>query len=47
MKQRSIQIFKDKWTAAQLAPHVTKSNSAIAQAMKLMKDAERDPAKKE
>ena len=36
--------FKDSWTAAQLATHVTKSNKAIAQGLQMEgKLAERDP----
>jgi hypothetical protein len=39
--------FKDSWTAAQLATHVTKSNKAIAQAMEMEgAPAVRDPAEK-
>lgn len=36
--------YKDSWTPAQLATHVTKSNKAIAQGMEMKgKHAERDP----
>ena len=36
--------FKDSWTAAQLATHVTKSNKAIAQGLQMEgKPAERNP----
>ncbi|MGH2566288.1 MAG: DinB family protein [Ginsengibacter sp.] len=36
--------YKDSWTPAQLATHVTKSNKAIAQGMEMEgKPAERDP----
>ncbi|MEP6596295.1 MAG: DinB family protein [Ginsengibacter sp.] len=36
--------FKDSWTAAQLASHVTKSNNAITQALNMVgKTAERNP----
>lgn len=36
--------FKDSWTVAQLATHVTKSNNAIAQGLNMEgKPAERDP----
>jgi hypothetical protein len=36
--------FKDSWTAAQLATHVTKSNKAIAQGLNMPgKPAERNP----
>lgn len=39
--------FKDSWTAAQLATHVTKSNKAMAQAMEMQGVlAERDPAER-
>ena len=39
--------FKNSWTAAQLASHVTKSNSSISQALNIeAKPAERDPAER-
>jgi hypothetical protein len=39
--------FKDSWTAAQLATHVTKSNKAMAQAMEMEgKQTERNPAER-
>jgi DinB superfamily len=39
--------FKDSWTAAQLATHVTKSNNAMAQAMEMEgKPAERNPVER-
>ena len=39
--------FKDSWTAAQMADHVTKSTSSIAKAMNMdATPAERDPAER-
>ena len=39
--------FHESWTAAQLASHVTKSNSSISLALNMeAKPAERDPAEK-
>ena len=39
--------FKDSWTVAQLASHVTKSNKAIAQALNMEgKQAERNPGER-
>ena len=39
--------FKHSWTAAQLAAHVTKSNTSIAQALKMeAKPSERDPGER-
>ena len=39
--------FKNSWTAAQLAAHVTKSNNSIAFALKMeAKPAERDPGER-
>jgi hypothetical protein len=39
--------FKDSWTAAQLAAHVTKSNASIAQALNMeAKPADRDPGER-
>ena len=39
--------FKDSWTAAQLASHVTKSNKAIAQALNMeVQSAERNPGER-
>jgi hypothetical protein len=39
--------FKNSWTAAQLAAHVTKSNSSIAQALNMeAKSTERNPAER-
>ena len=44
-KQINTIPFKESWTAAQLATHVTKSNKAMAQAMEMEgKPTERDPA---
>jgi len=39
--------FKNSWTGAQLATHVTKSNNSIAQALKMeAKPSERDPGER-
>lgn len=46
-KQINAIPFKDSWTAAQLATHITKSNKAIAQALEMEGvPAARDPAEK-
>src|SRR5215212_1916501 len=39
--------FKNSWTAAQVTAHVTKSNSSIAQALRMeAKPSERDPGER-
>ncbi len=43
-EQINVAPFKDSWTAAQLATHVTKSNNGMAQALEMQgKPAERKP----